>query len=562
MENQQPAAADSVAPLSEEAEPPAGRSSAGTRESAFPPPLEDSWRDLWSSRKLIQRDEAMHAAYGRLRKDYKALLENYDEANDRHQNARDRSSWSGESVIPGTFSLAFDHDSLQLIETAPSDRYFVAAFRFFPIGASHSIETAERIARYFEEEFLVDPIASAAAPMAVSRTGLYECCTIGSVAPAVAGADVPRLIEKQFEHLVADEELRNQLRFDAGYTVVEKAGGGDPQVPKLRMAMRRAFISLNGLANSAGFNGKAQLRSFSEQARIVDKLAKFRKTFSDGRIVLMYQPKVDIINNQVAVGAEALARLRVDQEGRLLYYAVGDMIHHAYHHDPAWYQQLSHKLLRQFLDDARAYRELCGERAQRCRLSFNVGAHDIAYSPFVETLMTMPEEYCGLITLEVLENHADPRALKDFVVKMKGRGIKISIDDYFTGAASFQRLLELEVDEIKIDQKISFSAMADRRMRPNLRAQIEGVLRHVDTSQKINGREIMVCAEGVEHVDVQHWYADIPVSVAQGFLYAHALPLKLFAERVNTGKPFTGDADPELLPYKLIGPFPWAAMSA
>ena len=119
------------------------------------------------------------------------------------------------------------------------------------------------------------------------------------------------------------------------------------------------------------------------------------------------------------------------------------------------------------------------------------------------------------LTLEVTESclSDDPEGVKRSIQQLRARGIRISIDDFGVGYSSMSQLLELPIDELKIDKSFVLVLDADHRSRAIIRATVE-------LARALN---LTIVAEGVENPDTLESLRQLGADVAQG--YHIGLPL-------------------------------------
>ncbi len=82
--------------------------------------------------------------------------------------------------------------------------------------------------------------------------------------------------------------------------------------------------------------------------------------------------------------------------------------------------------------------------------------HDIErdeITDYIEHLLIAHEEQAHRVIFELLESEdiKDFLLIRQFIQKVKARGVKIAIDDFGTGYSNFERLLSYEPDILKID---------------------------------------------------------------------------------------------------------------
>ena len=132
------------------------------------------------------------------------------------------------------------------------------------------------------------------------------------------------------------------------------------------------------------------------------------------------------------------------------------------------------------------------------------------------------------ITLEITEDVFIARSadtIQASIAHFRSEGLRVSLDDFGTGFASFQHLRQLEFDELKIDM----SFVADLGRDPTAEVLIRGFLEIAD------GLGVSVIAEGVEtEAQVDH-LRRLGCRLGQGYLFGKAMPIdetriRLFAE--------------------------------
>lgn len=148
------------------------------------------------------------------------------------------------------------------------------------------------------------------------------------------------------------------------------------------------------------------------------------------------------------------------------------------------------------------------------------------------------------LTLEMTEDVFIARAadtIKASIAHFRAKGVRVSLDDFGTGFASFQHLRQLEFDELKID----LSFVAGLGTDPVAEVLIAGFL---SMSQ---GLGVDVIAEGVETHDQRDRLLQMGCRIGQGFLWGKAMPLaeaamRLSLEQTRDGAPAAADRMPPL----------------
>ena len=146
----------------------------------------------------------------------------------------------------------------------------------------------------------------------------------------------------------------------------------------------------------------------------------------------------------------------------------------------------------------------------------------------LDALLAAHPQAQGHVTFEITEDVFIARSgemIKNSIKHFRRAGVRISLDDFGTGFASFQHLRQLEFDELKIDTSFVQGLGVD----PAAEVLIGGFL------SIAAGLGVQVIAEGVETPDQLHRLRALGGKIAQGYLFGRAMPLEearilLFAE--------------------------------
>lgn len=104
------------------------------------------------------------------------------------------------------------------------------------------------------------------------------------------------------------------------------------------------------------------------------------------------------------------------------------------------------------------------------------------------------------------ENIEDYKAVKEFIQEVKGLGSLIFIDDFGTGYSNFEKILELDIDVIKIDGSI-----IKKIMNKKYKHLIKTI---VDLGKNLN---IKIVAEHVETREIQEEVKKMGIEMSQGY---------------------------------------------
>lgn len=148
------------------------------------------------------------------------------------------------------------------------------------------------------------------------------------------------------------------------------------------------------------------------------------------------------------------------------------------------------------------------------KLSINLSASDIEKEQTRDKIFELLEEYsndANRIIFELLEdeNIKDFSLIKDFIQKVKRKGVQIAIDDFGTGYSNFERILDFEPDILKIDGSL-VKNIADDLFSKNI---VESI---VMFAKKQN---IETIAEFVENEEIFNILNEIGIDFSQGYYF-------------------------------------------
>jgi len=171
-------------------------------------------------------------------------------------------------------------------------------------------------------------------------------------------------------------------------------------------------------------------------------LDRFKHALNNDQIYPLFQP---IINNHTGEVEkyEALARLQV-----------ADQIHF-----PNQFLQAAQVSgLMPNLTYTIVNKSLKMMQDNHYEVSINIGDEDLASDTFVDYLLNRTKHYNidpSRIVIELLESISINESLTifDALKELKSKGFKIAIDDFGTEKSNFSRLVDMEIDYLKIDGK-------------------------------------------------------------------------------------------------------------
>ena len=218
------------------------------------------------------------------------------------------------------------------------------------------------------------------------------------------------------------------------------------------------------------------------------------------RVIVEAQGIFNVEENEVeAKYYEVLVRI-IDQNGKIHY--PGEFLDIAM--KTQLYPQITKKVISHAFDLAKKHPEYM--------FSINLSNTDIADASMRELIENKLNE-CkdpSKICFEMLESEelSDYVIVNSFIKRIKGYGCKISIDDFGSGYSNYYRILELDIDVIKIDGSIIKKLPFDE----NARVLVETI---VSFAKKQNYK---IVAEFVSSEEILNQIKNFGIPYAQGFL--------------------------------------------
>ena len=243
--------------------------------------------------------------------------------------------------------------------------------------------------------------------------------------------------------------------------------------------------------------------------------ARIDEAMEAGEIYCVYQPKIDLGSNSI-VGVEALVRWHDPARGFI------SPMHFIQQCEKAG--RMEH-LTRYVLQSACSAGQLLHFRGHHISMSVNISATllgDMRIVGLVRNVLQATRFAPQSLTLEITETAriSDHNVAASILDELKSIGVRIAMDDFGVGAASFEAFYELPFDEIKIDRLFVSNIGKD----PKALAIVSSIA--------AMGREarITVIAEGLENPQDIPLLENAGCQQVQGFAYSRPLSLSNLLE--------------------------------
>ena len=245
-----------------------------------------------------------------------------------------------------------------------------------------------------------------------------------------------------------------------------------------------------------------------------------RKALLDEKLELFYQPQVDIKKNEL-YGLEALVRLRhpITKE----FISPNQFI--PIIEETGQMDKLSYWVIHQVCNQLKIWDE---NNVCIPKISINLSASNFE-NPNLSNYISSELEKNALsgsrLTLEITEDTmislSEPM-LKN-ISTIKELGIHLSIDDFGTGYSNLSNLINLPVNEIKIDRSFIEKINEDQKYNTLVSTMI-------NLAANLN---LNIVAEGVEKIEQYQFLKKSNCNIIQGYYYAKPIPKHLIENWIN-----------------------------
>lgn len=307
-------------------------------------------------------------------------------------------------------------------------------------------------------------------------------------------ADVGRLrrLAHSLMTVVEQAEFRYQDS-DISISVTVGASQHEPLLETADMALKRIKLS------------RSKYLAYNPELHIHERVESNLKTLNcltdaiqTDRIRPHFMPVLNIASGRVN-RFESLIRVETE-EGKLLY--PNDFLPVA--KESRLYAELTRIMIRKALEAI---------QSTDYEFAINLSIEDLLdheVTGFLFDALTAQPDAGRRLTLEILESEEvdNYEAVQDFVLEAKRHGCRIAIDDFGSGYSSLMHLLNLDVDELKIDASLVRHIDTDANSRAVV-AAIIGLAKEVKIPS--------VTAEFVHNEQVLRIISEMGIQSAQGF---------------------------------------------
>ncbi|HET8551654.1 MAG TPA: EAL domain-containing protein [Gammaproteobacteria bacterium] len=242
-------------------------------------------------------------------------------------------------------------------------------------------------------------------------------------------------------------------------------------------------------------------------------MSDFRRAVSNGELRVYYQPKVRILDGEVAQ-VEALVRWEHPERGLV---EPDEFVPLA--EQSGNIRWLTEWMLRSVIVQLR----LWADSGVNLSMAMNLSAFDLMDPALAERIgdaLELHDVAPERLMLEITETAAmrDAPAAVALLRRLRGMGVRIAIDDFGVGYSSLSQLRRMPVDELKIDKSFVLNLKPNSEEAAIVRSAIE--LGH--------NMGLSVIAEGVETPESWELLKAYRCDMAQGYLISRPLPIDEF----------------------------------
>lgn len=269
------------------------------------------------------------------------------------------------------------------------------------------------------------------------------------------------------------------------------------------------------LSIARSMTGQGEVYSFYDDSRVeaykqqMDLQKEIREAVRDRKFEVYYQPKVHLQTGQL-MGAEALVRMRGIQG------IVSPGVFMPYAESSGLIKEIGYIVIDEVFTHIKAYNF-------NMSISINLSAVQLFDGDFIDRLEQKLADYrvdSALITLEITET-AVMKHYEEGVKQLKrlrALGFKVSLDDFGTGYSSFAYLMDMPIQELKVDRSLVRHIVAVKKQQILMKTL-------VNLSQDL---QVELIIEGVETDEQRQMLMSLGGTYGQGYFFDAPMPVRDF----------------------------------
>ena len=258
----------------------------------------------------------------------------------------------------------------------------------------------------------------------------------------------------------------------------------------------------------------------SDSDKRLDMEKNMRDAAIDGykEFEVYYQPIIDIQENNICTGAEALIRWNSVEMG---FMSPADFIPLAEY--LGLINPIGSHVLRRACEACKSWND---NGHPNYKVNVNLSVVQLLQQDIVETIADIVKK-SGInphnLTLEVTEGLAinDLERMKQILGKIKELGVRIALDDFGTGYSSLGHIRELPFDVIKVDQSFVKDLSEDTYSKSFIKM----------VSDLADAIGVSICVEGIETEQQYKVLEGMKVRMIQGYYFDKPMPEAEFKKK-------------------------------
>ncbi|MGP1587720.1 MAG: EAL domain-containing protein [Treponemataceae bacterium] len=284
------------------------------------------------------------------------------------------------------------------------------------------------------------------------------------------------------------------------------------------------IVTLDTISTERSFEDNAIISAenfdTTKRKHEIEMSTVIKNSIRDRRIAVYYQPIYSCQKKRIC-GAEALFRLKNAQDVFL---------------DPEKFIPIAEKTGSISRITEFVFEEVCKMIKTHSPQDFGVEKININLSVvqcmdknFSNKIISIADSWKishELINLEITETASSNyiKTLKQNMDDFVAQGIELSLDDYGSGLANLNYVLQLPFSKVKVDKEIIWQAFKEEKAKTALKA----------TTNMIKELGMSILAEGIETEEQKSFLSSIGYDYLQGYYFAKPLPLENFIELLKT----------------------------
>lgn len=314
-------------------------------------------------------------------------------------------------------------------------------------------------------------------------------------------------LRASIERPIIIDGISYEVKASYGYSLYPKDGlTAETLIQKSEIAMRKAKISENDHFKQYNNQMKASIKLFH---KIENEL---EKNIKEGKVELVYQPQIDVKTEEI-VGFEVLSRFSSGTLG-----IISPEIFIPLLEENGLIVKYGELMIEKAVKELKVFEKV---GCRNFKMAINISALQLNQPNFITFLKFILKKYDikhRNLELEITEsllikNRKETNAL---LKEIRNIGINISLDDFGTGYSSLSYLMDLELDQLKIDKSF-INQLENDSTKENILESI------------INMAHVLsfdVVAEGVENKNQLEIIQSKKCNYVQGYYYYKPLTSK------------------------------------